>query len=704
MNMNNLSSNSSPAMKIPVLTAIDQSQSTRYRQNVEILKSVFFSYFEQMVDVCCMRIDIELGLHLAKNREKADKETFKNSLDYLRSERSVIKKLYLDKLHHIIDHAYQKVAKAMDREAKTYHIALASDGYVKEDYSSVLIIRQCEREVYEQLTELNRQLSIVLGKSAFGKQNPFAPETLVRTLQEVLGPLKIGSDCRVALYKIFEEHVFNQLGFIYEELIKQCLTIIDKESSELKQLKASFEAAGSDAEAIKYDFQKLQRQLDAWRVAQGSTSYDLLGNKQQNYYEHFEIHNALQILSQFYRDRPAGLFNRTIPLKRHVLKKLEELNFSGDLKSLDRSDEDILDLIALIFDKIALNKGLSEDVLSALMSLEIPLATASLGQYGVFVAHLHPIKQVINDLFSVGLFLNPGNEDEQLIHNRLLALINKIKQQTNPDMGFWIVAATELSTYLAARQQIFHDTESATIKTCRDHDLSAVKKQHISQKIQDCLQKENIPPSISDFLHDVWSEVLLRAYLAKDAEPELWKQSRQTMKQLIMSVLPPANDVQRRKILSFLPELLLELRNGMNVINIDEAAQSRFFKELAMFHLLLASKKDIKQIVSEYPQVFAAVQPVPRNLSDIYSERANALAIQSWVVFTGESVKRWGKLAWKSQNSENLLFVSKNGEKISIMTVGQLADAFRQGLAKVLDQDARPLTEQVLLDIARASS
>ncbi len=38
------------------------------------IKPIFFQHFEQAVDGCCMRIDLEFGLQLGKNREKMGKD------------------------------------------------------------------------------------------------------------------------------------------------------------------------------------------------------------------------------------------------------------------------------------------------------------------------------------------------------------------------------------------------------------------------------------------------------------------------------------------------------------------------------------------------------------------------------------------------------------------------------------------------------
>lgn len=95
-----------------------------------------------------------------------------------------------------------------------------SDDAVKENHVIDLIIRQCEHIFYEDLTNLNVHIAKLFDKHAIENgQNPILPERLVRALFEVVKPLDLNADSRIALYKTFDVNVFSQLGFIYRELL-----------------------------------------------------------------------------------------------------------------------------------------------------------------------------------------------------------------------------------------------------------------------------------------------------------------------------------------------------------------------------------------------------------------------------------------------------------------------------------------------------
>lgn len=184
------------------------------------LQAVFFQHFEQSVDDCCRQIEVEFGFQLGKNREKMSKDQYLKLLEYLRSVRKEIRQNYLTKVSDIFNESYRKTVNDPIEPLDFSGVSLMSGDAVEENHVVTLIIRQCEHLFYEELTRLNRRFAIQSGKQTIvDNQNPISPEKLIRALAEVIKPLKLNTDSRIALYKTFEVNVFSQLGFVYRELL-----------------------------------------------------------------------------------------------------------------------------------------------------------------------------------------------------------------------------------------------------------------------------------------------------------------------------------------------------------------------------------------------------------------------------------------------------------------------------------------------------
>ncbi|MGZ4953673.1 MAG: hypothetical protein ACXV8Q_01055, partial [Methylobacter sp.] len=115
------------------------------------IKAFFFQHFEQSVDDCCLRIDVEFGLQLNKNREKTNKDQYFKLLEYLRSVRKNISQNYLLKVNEVFDGGYQNPANNRGEQLDFSKVSLASEDARKENHAITVIISQCEHLFYEEL-------------------------------------------------------------------------------------------------------------------------------------------------------------------------------------------------------------------------------------------------------------------------------------------------------------------------------------------------------------------------------------------------------------------------------------------------------------------------------------------------------------------------------------------------------------------------
>ncbi len=652
------------------------------------IRAIFFQYFEQSVDDCCQHIDLEFGLQLSKNREKTSKDQYIKLLEYLRLVRKDIKQNYLLKVNEIFDSSYQTTTS--QREQLDFSkVSLVNDDTVKENHAITLIIRHCEQSFYEELASLNKLLAIQHGKQVISdSQNPVFPEKLVRALVDVVNSLKLNTNARIALYKTFEANVFAQLGFIYREVIKQCKTASPASLYVVEDIKSRGEPTYASPEQPSAAFELLQKKLERWRLAHFPSVYDLISSSGTAFYEYSEIENALRDIQL--SDNDSGPRAKKQPLKLQVLKKLGELSFSIDVKILAKHDEDLLDLVALIFSEIERDKLLEDSVKQAILRLEIPLAAVSLRQYSIFTSECHPVRQLLDDLFEAGMFLN---DDDQLTQEPITTAIKKMTRDGGFELSVWKMEADEFSNYLNKQKQLSQHIEENAKQFMINKQATDSTRKIVLKAIDNSIMGKAVPAAIGDFLHDVWFEVLSDAYSREDDQ---WKKSVQAMDDLITSVMPPVDDNERKQILKLLPGLIAELRNGLKQISYDKSAQARFFKDLAVWHIILMDRKGKPAADSVTVQ---DTKIKSETIVDDSSEQAGSLAEESWVEFVSESGRQWGKLLWKDAGTETMLFVGKNGAKIFEIQADELAEKLRKGLAAIVKIGNKRITERVLSEL-----
>ncbi|MDD5410258.1 MAG: DUF1631 family protein [Methylobacter sp.] len=697
------------------------------------VKAVFYQYFEEYVDHCCMRIDLEFGLQLGKNREKIDKENYKKLLEYLRSVRKDIKQDYLFKVSAAFDDSPRQVVNSLNRKFDFSKASLVNDDVVEEDYAVAMIIRNCEHLFHEELNSFNKRLAVLQGKHAIADwRNPISPEKLVRALVEIVKPLKLNTDCRIALYKTFEVNVFSHLGFIYRELIKQCEagTIARMQELEprveqlprmtqlyeLGEIKEEAEPVVASTEQIGEEFRRLQNKLELWRSIHSSSAYDRIPATQNTCYEHFEIKNALQVLQQFDGESSLPDERKQQSLKWRVIKKLEELDFSDEVRSLAKGDEDTLDLVSLIFSEIEQDELLSSVLKSSILQLEIPLSAAILGRYSFFINSDNSIRQLLDEVFAAGLFLSVDDHDDRLMQVRIASIVNRMTKNRGFEFSGWTAEAGEFSTYLNKQKQRSQMVEENARQLMCNKEVQVSNKKAVAMVIENSIQDKELPAAIAVFLRDVWQDVLLAAYERKEEEPERWEKSVQAMDELIISVMPLTDDDEKKRRLNLLPGLIAELRKGLKQISYDKSAQSHFFKDLAVWHITLMNKKVATGYINKSRAVpVNRAEIIAEVVADNITEQVSNLAEESWVAFISESGRQWGKLAWKGVDncmnaggramhgaarwcveSRNMLFVGKNGEKILEIQMDELAEKLRHGQAAIVKMNEKTITERAL--------
>jgi len=656
------------------------------------IKTLFLQYFSTYLDDCMARLEFEFGLQLGKERDRLSKEQYKKLTDYLHTAKKIISEQYFLKISAAFDELQQQTPTKKTEQIQWNAAKLLDDEFVKEDYAVSQIIRSCENQFLEELSEFNQQLALLLGKQVMSSgQNPVSPENLLRTLFEVFKPLKLNTEYRVALYNVFAANIFSQLGFIYRELKIHCTKDTAEQNFTLENDYTENKPANihSDAPLASNVFEPLRQKFRLWRTKHSPSAYDVLVDNDNLAYEHIEIINALQVLSY-------GGFNKVtpvyeLPLKHPLLKKLAALNFSDETRQLDQVDQDILDIVALIFAQLGQDENLPNPVKLAIAPLQMPMAAVALVQPDLLALPESPVRQLLDKLYAVGSLVNEDSTGGQTIIQQIVGVVNKIT-----DSGFeiaaWVAADNAFAKYLTAQQHGVQRYEEHYRQLLASSETPLADNEEVAMIVASRLNNKALPATIRDFLQQAWLQVLLAVYPHKNEQPELWAKHLQTLDDLIFSVLPPSDEQARQRILTILPELINALRYGLKQIDFDKADRARFFKELAVLHVLVLDKKSAANVQTNEnnPSQNPADAVIDSYIAVVQ------LPEGSWLEFIADSGQRWGKLAWKSPVMQRLLFVDKSGEKLREYAIAELAELIRSGQARRVNVNQQPITERIL--------
>ncbi len=679
----------------------NQQQAKNHQQNhmnqqiFAQVKAIFFDFFEQLVTDFCRRLEVEAGIQLSKT----NKQEFAQVYTYLREQRTAIQNEYLAQVLLLLE---QGCLGQENKVIVNLHKAkLAKAKSVEESYAINQIIRECNQKYFGEVARINPLLAKMYGlQSIKTQENPIAVEQLLNIFVNVIKNHDLEPDYRIALYKAFAVNVAQQMGFIYRELIKNVeldkatqqpvpYQVVNVEPEQATEVEFDL----NDENQYSEDFFALQKKLDYLRARQTASAYACVPCFSEDLYKLTDLKRALVELRQRHA---TDLISTSIqkPLKWRLIDLLETSSEAQIQKGLARSHEDVLDFVSIAFNEISRDKKLSAAVKKVLMPLEPVFAELMLSDLSA-INLTHPIMQLMNSLYEAVVFLNVQDHHDKTIFKKIEKSVSKIISHCRIDVCRQ--EAHELTEFVEKIKQRSNLVEQRTIQLAQNKEIMALAKDYVAQTIDNSVFGHNVPELVTDFLYNVWHDVLLVAHVKKAETKGLWEKAVKTMDRLVMSASLPANEENRSQVLAFLPKMMINLQAGLDIISYDKQEKDKFFKELSVFHTALMNKQaptdtDVK-VGPEKIRQQSMSSPVVDSMQE--QDLPQGLELNNWLMFESETAVRWGKLSWKSSISDDYVFVAKSGAKLLEITLDELLKRLNSGVVTILEWDNRPFMEYV---------
>ena len=581
---------------------------------------------------------------------------------------------------------------------------------VEEEYFITLMTSHCEFIFDEELQLVTNKFARLLGNDEItAEQIPVSPVQVTGILCKLMQHMELTLPERMTVFQLYETQLLKLLGLVYQEIIDRygCRGLVGDEhdfkaetSGIVVELIEENEDDDYDDAAINSQFLVFRDRLENWRQQHAPSPYNKIPASGNSPYDLFEVRNSIAQMgqqSEHENAHPLGMCFK--PLKWKVLESLAANEAEGVNYALSAEQEDVLDLVSLIFKSVHEDIRIPDELKVDIMALEYTLAQVALKHKSFFIDHDYPIRRLVEEICQAACFLNCEDYFESLIGSQCRQVIkNIIKDESQKPE----VYQRMLDEFLSVSEK--NDRRSAILED-RVCQLTIKKekmeqgKMVVMQLIESSLNKTHVPKNIAIFLLEVWRNFLLYAYFRQSDKQDLWKNAVATMQNLIITITPPANEQQRRQRLKLLPNLVKQLRFGLKKIAYEKRAQARFFKELAVHHIVLMNKNTL----SNNPDfaVEAMLAEFGNEPEKVFADSGvNALTdeqgLARWLLFERNHAKIWGKLIWQSKLTKNMLFVSRAGAKLFEMQAETLAEEIQQNKVKLLEENNANLIEKVL--------
>ncbi len=558
--------------------------------------------------------------------------------------------------------------------------------------------------------------------------NPMAPEHLCSAFVEATQALEIEIRERLIVLKQFDRYVVSNLGMLLDEanrIMIQAGVIpnfryhgkageqgrrpVSGQSRSVAEDTSSTDYSSGVADNRRDEalFEQIRQMLAQQRAAGGSAT-PRSSDPNLHVVADTELFQLLSALPQQQpRDYTGTDLSEGEPLVVDLRALVEHLlrnthTTDGKKPALDEMDEDLINLVSMLFEFILDDYNLSAPIQVLISRLQIPILKVVIKDKSFFSKANHPARKLLNTLARAGIGWSDSDEKARdKLYDQIHTIVMRILNEFDGDLTLFDKLGEEFDQFLARENRKANLVEQRTRESERGRIKSQKAQQTVDQLLQEKLARHRISESIRDILQNGWSRVMFLAYLRDDVEHR-WNQSVRVVDDLIWCLHPHLDDEERDEWVRVVPALLKALRAGLEEVSYNSSKLDDMMSELK-HELTEAFRAHALAEARETPPERSAEEDVPvvqqtaierqQELEDAaiaeYIAQIELIEIGHWVEFNlvnGASFRC--KLSAIIEEADCFVFVNRMGLKVIEKTRTELAHEMRRGRLTILEQGA----------------
>ncbi|RJG06940.1 DUF1631 family protein [Noviherbaspirillum cavernae] len=536
----------------------------------------------------------------------------------------------------------------------------------------------------EALDALNIRIASLLGKVEVGiAHNPFRPHVFLQAVADAWGKFDLsGTSQRVVLNQMRPE-VFLQLDPILralnDALIANGIVPNLADAYRLNKLASHARHAGEMPRRNLPIYDKLNRWLSPSELGTAAGP-----------------HGRQAVTHPGLRDYLRGM--QGAQTDASVLRQIGQQAPRG---MLSQADENAIELLARMFDRVLDEPHIPADIKRLLVRLQVPMLKAALADDEFFFRADHPARRLVDTVVKSGVGMEQGPVHDDPLYRMIEGLVDRVQQEYDAQLAMFDNAATDLESFLAQEAQVADAALSHAVAQALQQERIARARELAAHHVSLRIESGEVPGFVEAFLQSQWTRVLGLAHTVEDTRPDALPGALKAMDELIWSVKPKNGGDERKELLGRLPSLLSTLNAWLNVVKWDGAERVAFFSSLAERHASIARTAGELSPRAQLEITMNAVQRASErrlNLrateqadqpADVSMHLVDGLEPDAWVEFVRNSgAKARYRLAWISPRRTRFIFAGRRGQEPFTLTFEELAQSFREDGATAISIDA----------------
>ena len=616
-------------------------------------------------------------------------------------------------------------------------MALIDEEELEGDLAISTMVSKAENRFHQSLYALNKRLAWLTGvESIQDSENPVGPSVLCEAFGAAMSAWNGDTAVRLVVLKLFGRYVMAYIGGLYDDFndilvehgvppkISRKIRRNPVAPSVRRARDPQSTTAGDTLDGLTLDDEALTQLaslVTARRMDDAASHhwYDLGASAphlpQVSTRELLGALGAVQrsSLSQAPLDTD-GLREMQAELMASLGKELDVGALDRPIKRLGDNDRGLIDVVGMLFDFILDDENLPEPMKALLGRLQIPLLKAGLQDRRFFSDKTHPARRLLNTLARAAqAWTDDGERSQESAYGQIESAVMRVLSDFEDDISVFEQVDEGFHAYIEREQRNAKVAERCLTQARDGQESLQQARVRVGEQI-DALLGECSPPDcripdvVGQLLSSGWRDVMLLTLLREGEQSEAWQQAVETARNLIWSVQPKTEVAERQRLLKAIPELLKDIRQGLNNISFDQHRAAVMLKELQACHISALrgvpvvdagvpapTPKPVEARV-EQPESAGSGQDM-QDPQDEFRRKAMEMPLGTWLDWTDDQgVRVRGKLSWRSELTGNCVFVDRRGIKLAEMSLVDFAGRLRCANAREIEDLETPLMDRAL--------
>ncbi|MBW4935758.1 DUF1631 domain-containing protein [Marinobacter sp. F4206] len=619
-------------------------------------------------------------------------------------------------------HTGHSQEESLNQQTGVDSLSLVGDEDLEEQVALNAMITKAKAHFQGPLLQLQARFSQVYPEATDESPvNPMAPEHLCSAFIEAIQALEIQIRERLILLKQFDRYVVSNLGMLLDEanrILIQAGVIPNfryhgksgKQHSSEADRSAGTPPSGTAASHTTEDlsnsavFDQIRQMLALQRANAGmpprtsDPNIRVVGDS-----ELADLLNALPLPDT----RPiSGNLSDGEPITidlRYVVQQILAKADAGDGRkpALNEADEDLINLVSMLFEFILDDYNLSAPIQVLISRLQIPILKVVIRDKTFFSQATHPARRLLNSLARAGIGWSSSDEKaKDKLYSQIHNIVQRILNEFNGDISLFETLNQEFEQFLEKENRKASLVEQRT----RESERGRIKSQKAQETVDNLLKQKiaryKLPDPVHDILMNGWSRVMFLAYLRDDVEHR-WQETVRVVDDLIWCLHPHQEDEERDQWVRVVPSLLKSLRTGLEEVSYNSSKLDEMMghlkHELAeafRTNAAIEARQDSptdpeEEIATLHQTAVERQQQLEEAAISEYVAQIDSIEIGNWVEFrlvNGASFRC--KLSAIIEDADCFVFVNRMGLKVIEKNRIELAHEMRRGRLTLLEQGA----------------